>query len=134
MIEIGDITIPIVFAIDTLDTRPVDEISSLNSYDSTIDQTAVLHDASPTTISIGGYLNKELHPDEIEIGEQKKELKLLRSRKILDNPINYKQYKGYLLVEEVDFLDNADSSIVDEAVITCRYFPWPKFYPDDEPS
>lgn len=130
---IGDVEIPIVGDISDSQESEVDEIKGNNSYKYNIDSVAVKHESSVPTVTIFGFVNQKLHNQHLSIEEQKKELKKLRERGRIQNPINFKGYYGYLLIEEVDFTDNANSKIVNEVEITARYFPWPKYHTLWEP-
>lgn len=134
MVNIGDVEIPIVFIIDEETEAEVDEINPHPAVGDSIDQVAVKHEPSVQSITIEGYVNEELHSSNLSIPEQKEKIRDLRNNEILDNSFNYREYKGHLLIEDVDFADNADSKIVNEVAVEARYLPWPKFYPDNEPS
>jgi hypothetical protein len=129
MMNIGDIEIPIVY--DIVDTSEANdsEIKSLQ-----IDNVEVKHNPSVENIVISGYLNPTIHSENLSIEKQKEQVNKLRKDKDkIDNSINYKDYKGYLLVEDVDLLDENNSRIIHEIQISARYFPWPKYYPNKEP-
>lgn len=131
---IGDIEVPIISDIVDSSTASVDEIKPLKSYNDSIDNVGVKHESSVQSITILGFLNSETHSNNLSIAEQKEKIKLLRNdRSKFDNTINYKDYKGHLLVEDVDFADNPDNRIINEVEIIGQYFPWPKYYPGDEP-
>lgn len=127
MIEIGNVELPIVTSVEELDESEVTEIKSY------LDSIPVKHKSSVRTISILGFVNEEIHSENLTLSEQKKELKTLRDKQKLDNPFVYHQYRGYLLVEEVEFNDNSDSRIVNEFEIVARYFPWPKYHSENKP-
>ncbi len=130
---IGDVELPIISEIIPSKEADVDEIKAFPSFDFAIDSIPVKHENLVMELTISGFVNSETHNQHLPIEEQKKELKNLRRREKKDNPINYKQYKGYLLVEEVNFVDDGDSRIVNNVEIIARYFPWPKYYLGDEP-
>lgn len=127
--KIGDIEIPILLTVEEGRNSEVDEITPLNK----LDKVTVNHESKVTALTITGYLNQHLHSQSLTLERQRKEIKKLRNRSKLDNSFTYGDYKGYLLVEEVEIPDNSDSKIVDEVVIEARYFPWPKYYPENEP-
>lgn len=127
MIEIGDIELPIIAVVEEDSEAETDEIKS------ELDSVTVKHEPSVKTLNISGYINQELHSNHYTLDKQKERLNLLRNRDKLNNPFIYQSYKGYLLVEEVNFLQNADSRIVNEFEIVARYFPWPKYYTAKEP-
>lgn len=127
MIQVGDIELPIIATVEDEEEAEATEIKS------ELDSVTVKHEPSVKTLGISGYLNQELHSNNLKLDEQKERLNLLRDRDVLDNSFVYYSYKGYLLVEEVNFSQNSDSRIVDEFEIVARYFPWPKYYPEDEP-
>lgn len=131
--KIGDVELPIVSEITPFIEAEVDEIKPLKSHSDIIDSVPVKHENSVEEISITGFVNSETHSKHLSISEQKKELKNLRRRNKFVNSIDYKSYYGYLLVEEVNFDDTSDSRIVNEVEIVGRYFPWPKYYPNDKP-
>jgi len=133
MVQIGNVEIPIVFSIDENTTADVDEIAPLPSADATVDHVGVQHEASVKMLTISGYLNQEIHSQDFTLAEQESDVKNLRKNSVTDNSINYFDYKGYLMVENVDVTDISDSRIINEVVIETRYFPWPKFYPESEP-
>jgi len=130
---IGDVEIPIVSEITPSIEADVDEIKSLSGFGFTIDSVPVKHENSAMELTISGFVNSETHNQHLSIEEQKKELKKLRRRKKMDNFIDYKQYKGYLLIEEVNFVDDGSNRIVNAVEIVARYFPWPKYYLRDQP-
>lgn len=126
---IGDIEIPIVSDIIDGTDAEVDEIKPLKEYGNDMDSVPVKHEQGVQTVTILGFLNQELHSEDLTLNEQKAEVRSLRDKTKLDNHIEYKEYKGHLLVENVNILDDGSSRIVDEVEIEARYFPWPKYYP-----
>lgn len=130
---IGDVELPIVSEITPLVDAEVDEIRPLKSYDVPIDNVPVKHENVVLELTISGFVNSETHNQHLSIGDQKKELKSLRGNSKFDNDIDYKRYKGYLLIEDVNFTDDGGSRIVNSVEIVARYFPWPKYYPEGEP-
>lgn len=120
---IGDVEIPIVGEISNSDGAEVEEIKALNG----IDSVPVKHEPSVDTITIVGFLNEHLHSQELTIDEQKSRVNLLRTRNVEDNTIDYKEYYGTLLVQEVSVAQNSENSIVNEVEIIARYLPWPKY-------
>jgi uncharacterized protein YacL (UPF0231 family) len=131
--KIGDVELPIVSEITPFIEAEVDEIKPLKSHSDSIDSVPVKHENSVEEITIGGFVNSEVHSQHLSLDEQKEDLKKLRRNSKFDNSFTYSDYNGYLLVEEVDFDDNSDSRIVHEVEIECRYFPWPKYYSGDRP-
>ena len=125
---IGDIEIPIVSDVEEGSASDVDEISSLS-----IDRVAVKHEPGLREITFDCFLNEQLHSESLTLDEQKKQVKSLRTREVDKNSFNYKDYKGHLLIEDINFIDNSESVIVDEVIIDARYFPWPKYFPESEP-
>jgi hypothetical protein len=125
--NIGTIELPIINNIETSVQSEVDEIKS------ELDSVTVKHTPSVQSISIVGFLNSELHSQNLSLENQKNELRKLRSKTKDENSINYQKYKGHLLVDNVKFSDNGESRIVKEFEIEGRYFPWPKYYPESEP-
>lgn len=130
---IGDVELPIVSDISEETEAEVEEIKPLKSKGEEMGSVPVKHEASVKTITILGFVNYETHSQHYSLKEQKEDIKRLRNREKTDNSFNYKKYKGYLLVESVDFLDDGNSRIVNEVEIVARYFPWPKYYPESEP-
>lgn len=128
--NIGNIELPIVSDIETRDEADVTEIKDGFK---NIDSTAVKHKPKVETLVISGFLNEEIHSNNISISEQKRKIKELRKKKAIENSINYKDYKGHLLSDSVNFTDNSGSKIINEVEIEARYFPWPKYYSEDEP-
>lgn len=128
--NIGDVEIPIVSDIIDGSNAEVDEIKPLKEYDNNMDSVPVKHEASVQTVTILGFLNQELHSENVTLDEQKAEVRTLRDKSKFDNQIDYKEYKGHLLIENVNVLDDGASRIVDEVEIEARYFPWPKYYPE----
>ena len=130
---IGDVELPIVSEITPSTEADVDEIKSLGRFGFTIDSVPVKHENAVMELTISGFVNSETHNQHLSIEEQKRELKKLRRRSKMDNSIHYKQYKGYLLIEEVNFVDDGSNRIVNAVEIVARYLPWPKYYSGDEP-
>lgn len=128
MVKIGNIELPIVAGVNPIEESEVSEIQPSNTQ-----TVAVKHEPERTTIIITGFLNQELHSSSLTIGEQKSQIKSLAQNKTLDNSINYRDWKGHLLIENVDFDDNSDSRIINEVEIEAKYHPWPQFYPENEP-
>lgn len=128
--KIGDVEIPIVSNVEHQEESEVDEIKDAFKH---IDSTPVKYSSSVDTIFISGFLNEEKHSKSLSIAEQKSLLKSLRTISVVENTFKYRDFKGHLLVEEVSFSDNSDSRIINEVEITARFFPWPKYYPGDEP-
>lgn len=127
--KIGTVEIPIVHSIDEGNEAEVDEIAPLHH----LDRVAVKHEPSVESLTISGYLNEEMHSGVLTLAEQKEDVKSLRTNDVTENSFNYRDYHGYLLVENVDLTDNLDSKIVNEVVLEVRYFPWPKYYPENKP-
>jgi len=125
--KIGNVELPIVSNIDEQEQADVSEIKS------EIDSVAVKHDSEVRDLIISGFLNKEAHTNSLSINEQKDELKSLRLKQKKDNSIDFRNFKGYLVVENVSVDENTDSKIIKEVEIETRYFPWPKYYSGDEP-
>lgn len=131
--KIGNIELPIVSDIVDSSEADVEEIKPNPAKGDSIDSVPVKHEASVQSVTILGFINEEVHSGGLTLDEQKEDIKNLRDRGKIDNTINYRDYKGHLLVENVNVLDEGDSRIVDEVEIEGRYFPWPKYYPGDEP-
>lgn len=125
--KIGDVELPIVSNIDEQEQADVSEIKS------EIDSVAVKHESQVRDLIITGFLNQEAHSNSLSLNDQKSELKSLRLKQKKDNSIAFRNFKGYLLVENVNVDENTDSKIIKEIELECRYFPWPKYYLDDEP-
>jgi hypothetical protein len=128
MIEIGNVEIPIVSGINIAPDALVDEIEPTNT-----DTVAVKHEKEPLLLVISGFLNEEVHSSSKTIEEQKNEIRSLKDNSVIENTINFNEWKGHLLIEDIDFTDNSDSRIINEVEIDARYHPWPKFYPENEP-
>jgi len=127
--DIGSVELPIVAGIEDGTEAEVDEIPVYSSPDPVVSK----HDAKIPTLTITGFVNEEIHSSGLTIPEQKQRLKNLRKNSVLDNTFTYDTYKGHLMVETVDFTDNADSKIVNGVEIEARYLPWPKYYSENEP-
>ncbi len=133
MAQIGNVEIPIIFSIDENRESDVDEIAPLPSVATTVDHVGVKHDASVKTLTISGFLNKETHSQGYTLSEQRSDVKNLRKNTVTDNSFNYFEYKGHLIVEDVDVTSVTDSKIITEVIVEARYYPWPKFYQGNEP-
>lgn len=120
---------PIVAGIEDGTEAEVDEIKQLRSLDPVVSK----HDAKVPTLTIVGFVNEEMHSGGLTIPKQKQKLKNLRKNDVLDNTFTYNTYKGHLMIESVDFSDNADSKIVNGVEIEARYLPWPKYHSEHEP-
>lgn len=127
-LEIGSVEIPIVYEILPSEEAEVDEISTHN-----IDNVVVKHESELPTLSISGYLNEHLHSSNDSLETQHNSVKSLRTNDVVDNSIDYKEWKGHLLIQNIDVTKSGSVRIVDEVDITAKYFPWPAFYPGDEP-
>lgn len=127
---IGDVELPIVSDIEEQEQAEVSEIKDGFKH---IDSVTVQHKPSIQTIIISGFVNEELYSSNKTISEQKSDIKSLRQLNIEDNTIDYRDYKGHLLIENINFGDNPDSKIINDVEIEARYFPWPKYYPENEP-
>lgn len=125
--KIGSVELPIVSNIDEQEQADVSEIKSQ------VDSIAVKHESQVRDLIISGFLNEETHSNGLTVNEQKDEIKSLRLKRKKNNSINFKNFKGYLLVENVAVDENTDSKIIKEIELECRYFPWPKYYSGDEP-
>jgi hypothetical protein len=128
MVEIGNIELPIVAGVNPIEESEVSEIQPSNTQ-----TVAVKHEAERPTIIITGFLNQELHSSSLSIQEQKSHIKNLSKKETIENSFNYRDWKGHLLIENVDFDDNSDSRIINEVEIEAKYHPWPQFYPENEP-
>lgn len=129
-VAIGDIEIAIVGEIEETIESEVDEIKDAFK---SLDNIPVKHRPSVETISITGFLNKEIHSQNLALNEQKNEVKQLRVSDVEKNSVNFMGYKGHLLVETINIDDNSDSGIIKEVEIEGRFFPWPKYYPESQP-
>jgi hypothetical protein len=127
--QIGNVELPIVSAIEDGTEAEVDEIKPFNPLDPVVSK----HEAKVPTLTIIGFVNEEMHSSGLTIPEQKQRLKNLRKNDVLDNTFTYDTYKGHLMIENVDFSDNADSKTVNSVEIEARYLPWPKYYEEHEP-
>jgi len=125
--KIGDVELPIVSNIDERKEADVDEIKSY------VDSITVKHDPKVRDLIISGFLNKNLHSENLDIDEQKAQLKSIRLKNKMDNTIDFKDFKGHLLIENINIDENSDSRILKNFELECRYFPWPKYFPSDEP-
>lgn len=125
--KIGDIELAIVNSIDTSNDAEVDEIKSQ------LDSIPVKHESSVQSLTILGFMNEELHSQNLSLYEQQNNIRKLRNKEKIDNSIDYDNYKGHLLIEEVNFVEEGESRIVKEFEIEARYFPWPKYYAENEP-
>lgn len=125
---IGNSEIPIVSNIDSSASGEFDEIQPTNT--KTILEN---HEAEMLSLTIEGFVNEELHSSSLSLEEQKDNIRSLKTNEVVENGFNYKDWKGHLLVETIDFTDTSDSRIVNEVKIDVKYFPWPQFYPGDEP-
>jgi len=125
--KIGTVELPIVSNIDEQEQSDVTEIKS------ELDSVAVKHEPQVRDLIISGFLNQEAHSNSLTIDQQKDEIKSLRLKQKKDNGIDFRNFKGYLLVQSVNVDENTDSKIIKEIELECRYFPWPKYYSGDEP-
>lgn len=125
---IGNSEIPIVSNIDSSASGEFDEIQPTNT--KTILEN---HESEMLSLTIEGFVNEELHSSSLSLEEQKDNIRSLKSNEVVENAFNYKDWKGHLLVETIDFTDTSDSRIINEVEIDAKYFPWPQFYPGDEP-
>jgi len=125
--KIGTVELPIVSNIDEQEQADVSEIKS------ELDSIAVKHESEVRDLIISGFLNQEAHSNSLTIDQQKDEIKSLRLKQKKDNDIEFRNFKGYLLVQSVNVDENTDSKIIKEIELECRYFPWPKYYSSDEP-
>ena len=130
---IGDVELPIVSEITPSIEADVYEIKYLCRFLFKIDIVPVKNENTVMELTISGFVNSKTHTQHLSIEEQKKQLKKLRRKNKMDNSIDYKQYKGYLLIEEVNFVDDGSNRIVNAVEIVARYFPWPKYYLGDKP-
>lgn len=128
--KIGTLELPIVSDVEPQDQANVTEVKDAFKH---IDSTPVKHESTVDTIIITGFINEKVHSEQLSLSEQKKKLKSLRKSDIVENTINYRGFKGHLLIEDVSFSDSTDSRIINDVEITGRYFPWPKYYPESEP-
>lgn len=124
-LEIGSVEIPLILQIEEARSAETDELQDAFKNNKPI---PVKHEADNIQLIITGYINEEIHSENLSLNEQKREIKSLRKSSKKDNPIDYKGYLGHLLIESVDFIDDGESRIVDEFEIEARYFPWPKYY------
>lgn len=129
MLEIGSVEIPILAGINPVEESEVDEIRG--TYNER--NVAVKHETEATTLIINGFLNEEMHSSSLSINEQKNELRSLQKNELADNDINYNEWKGHLIIESIEFIDDSDSRIITEVTIDSKYHPWPKFCPENEP-
>lgn len=120
---IGDIQIPIVSLIQEMNEANVDEIKNND-----VGNVVVQHEPDMTMISFGGFLNREAHKDHLPIAEQRKQLETLRERDFENNRFEFRDYDGWLMIENISVIeDSFDSAIVEEVEIEAWYYPYPKF-------
>lgn len=125
--NIGNVELAIINSVDESIESELDEIKS------EIDSVAVKHEASVPTLTISGFINQEVHSGSLSLKEQENRIRGLRTNTKDQNSIDYREFKGYLLVEEVNFIDENNSRIVKEFEVIARYFPWPKYFAGSEP-
>jgi hypothetical protein len=126
--KIGTVEIPIVYTIERVGSASVDEIDNL-----TTGKVVNKHESQIQTITIAGFANEHIHSQQTPLDQQVSEIKGLRDNSADQNSIDYRDYKGHLMVEEVTFSDNSDSKIVKDFEIIAKYLPWPKYYSGSEP-
>lgn len=128
--NIGNVELPIVSEVEEQEGAEVDEVKDAFK---SIGSTGVKHQTDVKSLIITGFVNQELHTNSLSIEEQKRKIKRLQYNFKLENNFVYGDYKGYLLVDSVDLSDTTESKIINEVEIESRYFPWPKYYPENEP-
>lgn len=128
-IVIGDVEIPIVASVEDGEEASVEEIFPIHG----LDKVPVKHESQVDNIVISGFLNEELHSQGYTLEEQKRDVKRLRKRSVEGNGFDFKDYKGHFLVENIDLPENSDSVAVEEVTVSGRYFPWPKYFSQNEP-
>jgi len=129
MIEIGSVEIPIVSTVNPVEESELTEKRGTGNSVNTLNK----HTPERTTLIINGFLNKELHSSSDSLDVQKEELRSLTGNSLIENPVNYKDWKGHLIVESVEIADTSDSRIITEVTLESKYHPWPKFCPENEP-
>ena len=133
MVDIGNFELPIVYDVEELDSASVDEVPTLPPRSKDLENVAIKHESGMKTIVIYGFLNPHLHSSNKSLSDQKEDIRDLRKTDVSQNSINYKHYKGHLLIEEVNVVENSESKIISDVEIRATYFPWPKFYRNSEP-
>lgn len=126
-VNIGNTELPILSQVEENREGNVEEIKDAFKH---LDSVAVQHQPDVDLITYSGFLNQEMHSGDKSLAEQKEDFKALRTSDVTDNDINFLDYKGYLLIDDVNFTDNANSAIINEVEVVAYYFPWPKYYSD----
>lgn len=81
-------------------------------------------------IQIDFTLLKETHPEELDIENQRSELKSLISNNVIDNSFEYEGKEYFLSIGNVSIPEDSNLQLVREGTITAQAMPWPKNYPD----
>ena len=123
MIEIGHVEIPIVSQIEEVRECEIDEIKDAFKK---IDVVPVQHEPSPTSLTIFGFLNEELHSDDLSLEEQRREIKKLR-RQTDTIVLDYKDYFGSFLIEDIDLKEDGENKIIRSVEIEGTLHIYPKY-------
>jgi hypothetical protein len=129
MIEIGTVEIPIVSTVNPVEESELTEKRGTGNSVNSLNK----HTPERTTLIINGFLNQELHSSSFSLDKQKDDLRSLTENSLVENPINYKSWKGHLILESVEIADTSDSRIITEVTLESKFHPWPKFCPESEP-
>lgn len=85
-------------------------------------------------IEIEFTLNKQSHPEKLDIEKQRGEVKDLVSNQSSDNPIRYDGYEGFISIESVDIPESSDLINIAEGSISGKFLSWPKNYTSSDVS
>ena len=84
-------------------------------------------------VSIECVLTKTVHPQSLEVEEQRDDVKSLMSRQSLDNDFVFNDRRGWLVAESVSVPESSDMRNVREAQIEGKFLPWPKHESEEAP-
>lgn len=123
-VNIGNIEIPIISFVEERNSANISEIK--DAYKN-IGNVIVKHEPEVTNLVLFAFINEALHSSNISMGEQRRNIKSLETKQVSENTFNFKEYDGWLLVENVNIPENQENKIINEVEINARFFPKAKY-------
>ena len=124
---IADVPVASIQELDKSIGREIDELNIISE-----DSNILLNGNSEgEQLEIAFTLTKQNHPEELEVEEQRSELKELSSKEANQNYIQTGNIDGWISIEDVSIPESSDLNNIREGTISGIYLPYPKHFSKD---
>ena len=83
-------------------------------------------------IDISFSLLKEVHPEKLDVENQRDDVKELSSKEASENYINLDDLDGWISIENIDIPENSDQPTYTSGSISGKFLPNPKHFTSDD--